>query len=192
MVVINRCWLIMWRHQMTYVGAVTSRSPMYRSCSSSCYRKLLRAKPQNFAPTVSISYLLSCATERYRLAVLLYTLTMLLHNLRCATCFSQLHSKCSGQGRNHRWVGGGGGGVRTPNFLEDPQLLTQRFCRGSTVKTAEWIRCMIQKKKGRRNSSCYYCRYYPLFMFSIWPYIWQYEEIFVHKIHTLILYFVCT
>ena len=121
MVVINRCWLIMWRHQMTYVGAVTSRSPMYRSCSSSCYRKLLRAKPQNFAPTVSISYLLSCATERYRLAVLLYTLTMLLHNLRCATCFSQLHSKCSGQGRNHRWVGGGGGSGpptfwRTPNF----------------------------------------------------------------------------
>jgi len=27
-------------------------------------------------------------------------------------------------------TGGSGGRVRTPNFLEDPQLLIQRFCRG--------------------------------------------------------------
>jgi len=30
------------------------------------------------------------------------------------------------QGRNH-W---GSGGAGPPNFLEDPQLLTPRFCRG--------------------------------------------------------------
>ena len=60
-------------------------------------------------------------------------------------------------------IGGGGPdpqlfGGPPPNFWHNV------FVGGSTVKPAEWIRCIIQKKKERRNSSCYYCRYYPLFI----------------------------
>ena len=33
-------------------------------------------------------------------------------------------------------------------------------CRGGGIRTP--IRCIIQKKKERINSFCYYCRYYPL------------------------------
>ena len=65
-------------------------------------------------------------------------------------------AKCKGT-----TTGGRGSGPPPPTFWRTPQLLTQRFCRGSTVKPAEWIRCIIQKKK-ERNSSCYYCKYYPL------------------------------
>ena len=62
-------------------------------------------------------------------------------------------------------TGGGVGGSGPPTFWRTPNFWHNVFVGGgSTVKPAEWIRCIIQKKKGRKNSSCYYCRYYPLFI----------------------------
>ena len=54
-------------------------------------------------------------------------------------------------------TGGGLGGVRTPQLSGGPPNFWHHvFVEKSTVKPAEWIRCIIQKKKERRNS-CYYC-----------------------------------
>ena len=58
---------------------------------------------------------------------------------------------------------GGSGGPDPPTFWMTPQLLTQRFCRDVHRQASRVTSVLIQKKKERRNSTCYYCRYYPLF-----------------------------
>ena len=91
------------------------------------------------------------------------------------------------QGRNH-W-----GVTPPPNFLEDPANFWHNFfVGGSTVKPAEWIWCIIQKKKEEILPVIIAGIIRFLRLVGYMAFIWQCEEIFVYKIHTLILYFVCT
>jgi len=61
----------------------------------------------------------------------------------------------------------GGSGVRTPQLSGRPQLLTPRFCRG-VHRQASRVNLVYNTEEERRNSSCYYCRYYPLFIARYW------------------------